>query len=226
MITCNLDGVKQLNFLRSLSNEEKKGLQANSTSKRVRKGTVIFAERELLQSLFCIKEGACKFSVIDERGKEIITHLLGKGDIMGRRAMISKRGALVTATAITDATLCCIYNESISDELSQNNNLCMDVLKGYVGDEDERYKRMGLYENQRGIKNRLAGLLLYLKEKYGTAKNGELIVSLKRADMANLLGTSSEYIISLLATFKKQDIIGLYKGKIRISSELELSKML
>lgn len=226
MANCDLTNARQLNFLTNLSDSGKERLRSRAIAKKVRKGTIIFSENELLQSLFCINEGACKFSVMDDRGKEIVTHLLGKGDLMGRRAMISKKGALVTATAITDTTLCCIANESLSDEFSLSNEFCRDVMKGFVTDEDERQVRMGLYENRRGIKNRLAGLLLYLKEKFGTEKNGLLSVSLKREDMANVLGTSSEYVISLLARFKKQGIIGFQQGKIRIISDVELRKKL
>lgn len=226
MATCDLSNAKQLNFLTNLSDIEKERLRSNTISKKVRKGTVIFCENDLLQSLFCIRDGACKFSVIDDRGKEIVTDLLGKGDLMGRRSMISKKGALVTATAIADTTLCCIDNESVSNELSQNNGLYADVLKGFISDKEEQHLKMGLYENRKGVKNRLAGLLLYLKEKFGADKEGYLSVSLKREDMANVLGTSSEYIISLLARFKNEGVIRLKKGKIGIISDLELRKKL
>ncbi|CAN0587642.1 unnamed protein product [Ectocarpus sp. 12 AP-2014] len=226
MAVCNLSSSKQLNFLKSLSAKEKERLHTNSTSKKVRKGAVIFSEAELLQSLFCITDGACKFSIIDDKGKEIVTNLLGKGDLMGRRSLISKKGAMVTATALSDTTLCCIDNESLLKGFAKNNGFCLDALKGFVADDEERHLKMGLYENRRGIKNRLAGLLLYLRDKFGADDNGTLNIGLKREEMANVLGTSSEYIISLLSTFKKQGIIGLFKGRIRIISERKLSKML
>lgn len=226
MATCDLDNARQLNFMMNLSENGKERLRSNTIAKKVRKGTVIFSENELLQSLFCIKQGACKFSVIDDRGKEIVTHLLGEGDLMGRRAMLTKKGALVTATAIADTTLCCIDNESFSYELSRDTNFCVDMLKGFTIDEEERHMRMGLYENRRGIKNRLAGLLLYLNKKFGIATDGYLSVSLKREDMANVLGTSSEYVISLLAKLKRQGVIRLQKGRIKIISDLKLRRLL
>jgi CRP-like cAMP-binding protein len=226
MAVCNLSGSKQLNFLKSLPITEKERLNANSISKKVRKGAIIFSEAELLQSLFYIKDGACKFSIIDDKGKEIVTNLLGKGDLMGRRSLISKKGAMVTATAISDTTLCCIDNESLLKGFAKNNGFCIDALKGFVTDDEERYLKMGLYENRRGIKNRLAGLLLYLKDKFGAEHNGTLNIGLKREEIANLLGTSSEYVITLLTNFKKQGLIGLYGGKINIISEKALRNLL
>src|SRR6056297_58295 len=222
MVGCDFSNAMQLNFLNSLSENEKKSLHLNSSSKKVRKGAVVFAEAELLQSLFCIYEGACTFSIIDDRGTEIVTDLLGRGDLMGRRSLISKKGAMVTATAITDTTLCCIDKESLLKRLSKNNDFCLDVLRGFVNDESDRYLKMELYNNQRSIKQRLAGLLIYMKEKFGLEKNRTLSVTLKREDMANVLGTSSEYIITLLSGFKKQGLIDVYRGNITLLSEKEL----
>ncbi len=222
MVGCDFSNAMQLNFLNSLSENEKKNLHLNSSSKKVRRGAVVFAESELLQSLFCIYEGACKFSIIDDKGKEIVTDLLGRGDLMGRRSLISKKGAMVTATAITDTTLCCIDKESLLKRLSKNNDFCLDVLRGFVNDESDRYLKMELYNNQRSIKQRLAGLLIYMKEKFGLEKNRTLSVTLKREDMANVLGTSSEYIITLLSGFKKQGLIDVYRGNITLLSEKEL----
>lgn len=226
MADCNLSNAKQLNFLKSLSAKEKDRLHAKSTSKKVLKGAVIFSEADVLQTVFCIKDGACKFSIIDDKGKEIVTNFLGKGDLMGRRSLISKKGAMVTATAITDTTLCCIDNESLLKGFAKNNEFCLDALKGFVADDEERNLKMGLYDNRRGIKNRLAGLLIYLKDKFGAEHNGTLNIGLKREEMANVLGTSSEYVITLLTKFKKQGFIGLYRGEINIISEKALRKML
>ncbi|MFD0796318.1 Crp/Fnr family transcriptional regulator [Maribacter chungangensis] len=225
MASCDLSIAKQLNFLNNLSKKEKQRLHANSSSKKIKKGTVIFAEDDLLQSLFCIREGACKFSILDDRGKEVVTDFLGKGDLMGRRSLITKKGAMVTATAITDTTLCCVDSESLLKGLSKNNTFCLDMIKGFAEDEEEKHLKMGLYENQRSIKKRLAGLLIYLKKKFGSEQDGSLIVPLKRQDMANVLGTSSEYVITLLASFKKQGLIGLAPSKILILSEKELLKI-
>jgi len=181
MISCNLSKAKQLNFLNSLSVKEKEKLNTNSKLCKIRKGAVVFVENELLQKLFFINEGACKFSIVDDKGKEHITRLLGKGDLMGRRS-------------ITDL-------------------------------EDQEFK-MKLYENRQSIPKRLAGLLLYMKSKFGLHSDGSLRITLKREDMANILGTSSEYIITLLTRFKTAHLVALEKGKITIISEKQLRAFL
>ncbi|WP_396635816.1 Crp/Fnr family transcriptional regulator [Maribacter sp. R77961] len=226
MIACNLSKAKQLNFLNSLSVKEKEKLNTNSKMCQIRKGSVVFVENEQLQKLFFINEGACKFSVVDDKGKEHITRLLGKGDLMGRRSIITKKGALVTATAISDTTLCCVDKSTLLNNLEKNNSFCMDVLKGFLTDLEDQEFKMKLYENRQSIPKRLAGLLLYMKSKFGLHSDGSLRITLKREDMANILGTSSEYIITLLTRFKTAHLVALEKGKITIISENQLRKFL
>lgn len=133
---------------------------------------------------------------------------------------------MVTATAIADKTLCCIDGDSLLKGLAKNTNFCLDVLKGFTADEEERHPKITYYENQRGIKKRPAGLLLYMKGKFGVAQEGNLKVSLKREDMSNVLGTSSEYIITLLTDFKRKGLVALGRGKITLLKEKELLKIL
>ncbi|WP_461442410.1 Crp/Fnr family transcriptional regulator [Maribacter sp.] len=225
MTSCDFQIAKQFNFLRSMTEVERAELTKTSSPRHLQKGEVLFMEAEQLQKLFCIREGACKFSKIDEKGKEHITKLLGKGELMGRRSLISKKGAMVTATAITDTTICSVDKLPVLRCLMKNTDFCMDVIKGFVEYTDEEAKRKGLFDNHQSITKRLAGLLIYLDEKFGTERDGTLKLFLKREDMANLIGTSSEYVISILSRFKRGGLLDLERGKIRLLDKKGLEKM-
>lgn len=216
MSTCDFQIAKQFNFLKSMTEGERDELKRTTASRHLQKGEVLFTEADQLQKLFCIREGACKFSKIDEKGKEHITRLLGKGDLMGRRSLISKKGAMVTATAITETTVCCVDKLPVLKCLNRNTDFCIDVLRGFVLDSEDEVQRRGLFENHQSVSKRIAGLLLYLDQKFGREKDGKLKVFLKREDMANLLGTSSEYVISILSGFKARKLLDLERGTIRL----------
>lgn len=226
MKPCNTCAARQFNFLKSLSKKELEALKASSTSLKIKKGETLFFEDEELQQLFCIKDGACKFSKINNKGDEYITNLLGEGDLMGRRSILSQKGALVTATAITDTTLCCLPKDPLLESIQTNSNFCMDVLQGFISDTVDEIHKIDFYKNNLSVKKRLAGLLLYLLEKFGVDSQGWLKVSLKRQDMAKLLGTTSEYIISLLTGFKEKKYIISQKGKIKLTATIALKEML
>lgn len=213
---------KQFNYLKSLTDDEKQSLFTLSKLIKLKKDETIFLENDRLKEMYVICEGACKFSFTDEKGKEHITKIIGKGDVMGRRSIITNKGALFTATAISDTLIYGLNKAIILKNLEQNNNFCQDVLKGFIYDSEDEAEKIAYFQNNRKLNIRLAGLLLYLSKKFGTKNKGWLNVSLKRKDMANILGTTSEYVISILGTFKKKKYLNLERDKIKINSNTDL----
>ena len=213
---------KQFNFLNSMTENEKNALQENSKLIKIKKGEVIFFEEQRLKKIYCICKGACKFSLIDDKGKEQITKLLGKGDLMGRRSVITNKGALVTATAVSDTLLYSLDKKTVLESIETNNNFCQDVLKGFIIDMEDEAEKSIYFQNHSKIKFRLAGLLLYLSHKFGIESKGWININLKRKDIAVILGTTSEYVISLLSLFKHENYINLNQGKIKINSKSKL----
>jgi CRP-like cAMP-binding protein len=213
---------KQFNYLNSLTDFEKESLFEFTKLTKLKKDEVVFLENERLKELYAICEGACKFTFIDDKGKEHITKILGKGDVMGRRSIIINRGALFTATAISDTLIYSLDKTTFLNSLQTNNNFCQDVLKGFIFDVEDEAEKITFFQNNRKLKIRLAGLLLYLSKKFGTEKKGWLNVCPKRKDMANILGTTSEYVISLLSAFKDKNYLSLKRDKIKIDSKKAL----
>lgn len=213
---------KQFNYFNSMTDLEKKALYESSKLLKIKKGEVIFFEKERLKELYAIHEGACKFSFIDDKGKEHITKILGKGDLMGRRSIITKKEALFTATALSDTLIYSLNKNIILKSVQNNSEFCQDVLKGFIADLDDENEKITYFQNNRKVKIRLAGLLLYLSKKFGNEKKGWLNISLKRKDIALILGTTSEYIVSLLTSFKNKNYLSLEKDKIKINSTLKL----
>ena len=217
---------KQFNYLNSFSETEKEVLVEHCNLIKIKKDEVVFFEKERLKQLYSIFEGACKFTFIDEKGKEHITKILGKGDIMGRRSIITNKGALVTATAISDTVIFSLSKNIILQSLQTNNDFCQDVLKGFIVDTEDETEKISYFQNNRKLNIRLAGLLLYLSKKFGTENKGWLNISLKRKDMANILGTTSEYVISLLSSFKEKNYLSIQRDKIKINSNIALQSLI
>ena len=226
MSTCSFFNSKQFNFLKSLKPDEKVSFLENFSKQKFKKGDIIFFENEELQQIFCITEGFCKLSKENKKDEELITNLLGCGEVMGRRSVLTQKGALLTATAITDVTLCCIPKKLVLDTINSNNNFCQDILNGFIVDSEDDIKKIEFYKNNCKIKQRLAGLLIYTLEKFGVDTNGWLKVSLKRQDIANILGTTTEYIISILSSFKEKKYVSFKKGKMKLISTIALKELM
>lgn len=217
---------KQFNDLKSLSKQERQTFNEKSKKFHLKKDEVVFFEKERLNKLYTICDGACKFTFTDKEGKEHITKIVGKGDVIGRRAVINNKGTLFTATAISNTTLNSFDKNIFIESLENNNKFCQDVLKGFIMDIDDEAEKISYYQNNRTLKIRLAGLLLYLSKKFGTEQKGWLKVTLKRKDIADILGTTSEYVIALLSKFRDKNYLSLNKNKIKINSNQQLQKLI
>lgn len=216
---------RQLKDFESLSNEAKLELLRTAESISIPKGKVIFKENQPLHKLYCIKRGACKFSKVDNIGQEHVLRFLGKGEIMGKRSLLTNNGAEVSAVALSDTELCCLDKNAFLKSLKENPGFFQDFLDVLIEDVNiNEYTRI-IFCVHKGIKQRLAHLLVYLLKKYGADRNGRLWVRLKREDMATVLGTSPEYVINLLTNFKNAGLINTVRSEIHVLSKEGLERI-
>jgi len=69
---------------------------------------------------------------------------------------------------------------------------------------------------QKTTKQRLAEMLLWLKETFGLDDNDCIDIKLTREEIANMVGTATESLIRLLGDFKKNKLISLEGKKIKL----------
>jgi CRP-like cAMP-binding protein len=78
---------------------------------------------------------------------------------------------------------------------------------------------------QKTVRERLAEILIHLKENFGLDDENVLQISLTREELANIVGTATESVIRLLSEFKHDQLIELNGRKIRIIDEAELIRI-
>jgi CRP-like cAMP-binding protein len=78
---------------------------------------------------------------------------------------------------------------------------------------------------QKSVRERLAEVLLNLKENFGLNQSQVLQISLTREELANIVGTATESVIRLLSEFKEDQIIELQGRQIRIINNAALAKL-
>lgn len=216
---------KQLHDFKTLSETARLKIIAGTESRFFPKGSIVFKQEQKLNKLYCIKEGACKFSTLDKTGQEHILRFLGEGDIMGKRSIISDSGAKVSATALTDTMVCCVDKSDILENIATNSDFCNDLLSALIEDLNINEHTHVIFSVQHKIKRRLASLLLYLAAKFGQDKDGKLTIKVKREDMAAVLGTSPEYVINLLNSFKAKGYIKISKREVYILTSQGLQEI-
>ena len=213
MSKCEQCIVREFSSLKALNKNELLKLANCKSSYTIKKGEPIFSEGEKIQGIFCIKDGVCKMTKLSENGNEQIVKLIAKGELLGQRSLISEEPVNLGAVALEDMEVCFIPKAEVMGFFNENNEFSMNVMRTICGDlksADDHLVNMA----QKSVKERLAELLLYLHDKFGTKEDGSLSIKLSREEMAGIIGTATESCIRLLSEFKKKGLIEISGKKI------------
>jgi len=217
MLKCESCIIKQFNSLKSLSKEELIRISACKTSRTVKKGEIIFDEGEMLNGVFCVREGVGKLTKLSANGKDQTVTLVVKGELLGQRSIISDERTNLRATALNDMELCFIPKSEIMKDLRKNPNFTLDLLKRMALDLKEA-DNVIVNMAQKSVRQRLAEALLNINESFGTNADGTLSVLLSREDFASIVGTATESAIRVLSQFKKEGLISTVGKQIKIEN--------
>jgi len=183
----------------------------------IKKGEVIFEEGEIVNGVYCVKDGICKLSKLSANGKDQIVKIVVKGDLLGQRSLITEETSNLQAMALNDMEVCFIPKSEIIKDLQNNPKFSFDVLKEMAKDlkeADDIIVNMA----QKSVRQRLAETLIYIDDSFGTNPDGTLSVLLSREDFANIVGTAIESAIRVLSQFKKEGLISTVGKRIKIIS--------
>lgn len=217
MSKCEQCIVRQFNSLKALTKEELMRVSACKITKFIKKGDVIFDEGDILNGIYCVREGVCKMTKLSKNGKDQVVKLVIKGGMMGQRTIVSGQSSNLKAVAINDMQVCFIPKQEILHDLHTNVDFSMDVLKRMALDlknADNSIVDMA----QKSVKQRLAETLIYVNNKFGIDNNGYLSLTLSRDDYASIVGTATESAIRILSQFKKELLISTKGKQIKIEN--------
>lgn len=216
--------IRQFNSLRAMTKEELKRVSDSKTTKTIKKGEALFEEGDKLNGVFCVREGVSKLSKLSANGKDQIVKLATKGEVMGQRSVIVEESANLSAVAVNDMEVCFIPKEAIVHTLHTNPDFTYEVLRHMAHDLKEADDVI-VNMSQKTVKQRIAEAFLYLKHNYGEDKDGYLILTLSREDIANVVGTATESCIRIISEFKKKGLLKSSGKKLGIVDEKGLQDL-
>ena len=207
--------IKEFNALKSLTKEELMRVSACKTGRLYKKGQIIFEEGETLNGVYCVRDGVCKLTKLSENGKDQVVKLVVKGGLLGKRSLVTEQKTNLSAVALNDMEMCFIPKSEIMSDLSKNPKFTMDVLREMAHDlkeSDDSLVNMA----QKSVKRRMAEILMYIHDNFGTDDEDYLSIVLSREDYASIVGTATESAIRILSQFKKEGLISTRGKQIKI----------
>ena len=224
MSKCEHCIVHEFSSLKALTKEELLKVASCKTSYTIKKGEPLFEEGEVINGVYCVKDGFCKLSKLSNNGKDQIVKLVKAGELLGQRSMVSDEPANLSAIALEDMEVCFIPKSEILNFFNKNNQFSLNMMKSICGDLKESDLHV-VSMAQKTVKNRLAETLIYLQETFGKNTDNTLKVQLSREELAGMIGTATESCIRILSEFNKTGLIELVGKKIAIKDLNKLKKV-
>lgn len=217
----NLNGFQ---LFKKLSEDEFARLNFEKSCAYYKKGTVVYREGSRLTGFYCVTKGIVKVFKTGIDGKEQIIRFAKKGEIIAYRSLLSQELACTTAKIIDEAVLCHIPYQTLLFLIQSNWQFSHHMLQIVCRELREANDYITDIA-QKSVRERLAEVLLLLKENFDLDHQNTLQISLTREELANMVGTATESVIRLLSEFRQDKLIELDGRRIKFVNIPGLQKV-
>ena len=178
--------LSEFKFFKHLTDTEIGKLNYDKTCQNYKKGSVIYREGSRLTGFYCITKGILKIYKTGIDGKEQIIRFVKAGDIVAFRSLLSQELACTTAKVIDDAVLCHIPYHTLLFLLQNNwkfSHWMIQILCRELREANDYITDIA----QKTVRERLAEVLLLLKDSFDVDDTNTLNISLTREELANMV---------------------------------------
>ncbi len=211
-------------LFKKLTDEELNRLNFEKSCSMYKKGTIVYREGSRLTGFFCVTKGIVKIFKTGIDGKEQIIRFAKRGEIIAYRSLLSQELACTTAKVIEEAVLCHVPYQTLLFLIQSNWQFSHHMLQ-IVCRELREANDFITDIAQKSVRERLAEVLLLLRENFDLDHQNTLQISLTREELANMVGTATESVIRLLSEFRQDNLIELQGRKIKFLNISGLRKV-
>jgi CRP-like cAMP-binding protein len=182
------------------------------------KGKVVFSQGQPSDTVFYLKEGGIKISVLSRGGKEAVVAMLGPGDFFGEGALTGQSIRIGTATATMSTTVLVIEKEAMLRVLHDEPTFS-DRFISYMLARNLRIEADLVDHLFNSSEKRLARTLLLLA-RYGQQAGAEgKMPKVSQETLAEMIGTTRSRVNFFMNKFRDLGFIE-YNGGLKINTSL------
>jgi CRP-like cAMP-binding protein len=189
-----------------------------------KKGQNLFVQGNHPFGIYCVSSGNIKLSKTGPDGKESIVRIVTAGDVLGHRSLFTEEFYAATATAMEDTRVCFIDKKFIMKVIQEKPSVSLEIIGKLSRDMGAAETKLTSL-HQKNVRERLAELLLLLKESHGVKlekDRWQINLKLTREEMATMIGTANETLIRFITEFKDEGLIEQEGKTIFITNEEKL----
>ncbi|MCS4301860.1 Crp/Fnr family transcriptional regulator [Chryseobacterium sp. BIGb0232] len=186
-------------------------------TKNYRKNEAIFTDGTKPNGIYYLKEGKIKKYKVDNDGREQIIYIYSSGEFFGYSAILSQESYGDTTSTLENSVISFISKDSFLEIIDQSPVFSRLLLKS-LSHEFSVMANLIAVLSHRTVRERAALSLLILHDKYkpNNLQEEEVLISLSRVDLANMVGTARETLARILNDFKQEKLIRSEGRKIQI----------
>jgi CRP/FNR family cyclic AMP-dependent transcriptional regulator len=182
-------------------------------------GRNVFRQGQPADSLFYIRRGKVKLTVLSQLGKEGIIAILGAGEFLGEGCLAGQPVRMATAVAITDCTLDKIDKLLMQRMIHEKHEISELFVKQLLL-SNIRYEADLVDQLFNSSEKRLARILLMLSH-FGKDSRAETVVPRINQDtLAQMVGTTRSRVSHFMNRFREHGFIDYDDGGLTVHSGL------
>ena len=174
---------------------------------KLKKGDALFHNGAPFTSLYAVRLGSLKTTVLSDDGREQVAGYHMPGDLLGLDGMGDNRHGC-EAIALEDSELCVMPFARI-EELARHVPALQHNLHKVLSREIEHDHKVMLFLGSMRAEERLAAFLLNLSERYKSRgySSTEFVLRMTREEIGSYLGLKLETVSRLFSRFQQEGLV-------------------
>ncbi|MBI4064734.1 MAG: Crp/Fnr family transcriptional regulator [Elusimicrobia bacterium] len=195
-------------------------------ARRFQSGEKIFYEGTKPQGLYVVCRGHVKVCKTSRTGEQLLTRIEKPGDLLGHVSLLIGGPYAANAESMGETVVSLIDEEKFMRFLRDNPDATLAILRALSLDvrRGEDRARDIAYKPARA---RLAGILLQVfnNDGHGRARQPSYPIELKRKELAEMAGLTTETTVRLLKDFEERQLIKKQKRAVVVLDAARLEPL-
>ena len=192
---------------------------------KLKKGDALFRNGAAFASLYAVKLGSLKTTVLSDDGREQVAGYHMQGDLLGLDGVSNDQHGC-EAVALEDTELCVIPFGRV-EELARHVPALQHNLHKFLSREIERDHKVMLLLGSMRAEERLAAFLLNLSERYKCRgySSTEFVLRMTREEIGSYLGLKLETVSRLFSKFQQEGLLNVAGRSVKINDLSALKQL-
>jgi CRP-like cAMP-binding protein len=182
------------------------GITRGKTAVEYGAGRRIFDQGQPADSIFYVRKGKVKLSVISQQGKEAIVATLSAGEFLGEGCLAGQSLRMATATTVTDCNLFRIEKLLMLQMLHERHEIS-ELFVAHLLSRNVRYEADLVDQLFNSSEKRLARILLLLAHFGKEGRSEPVLPGVSQDSLAQMIGTTRSRVSHFMNKFRKLGFI-------------------